>query len=184
MGEVVPYMVLVEKGYNPPPRLRLSDEEYAHTLQATIQVTVDVVAINRKKRQFYLAMRQAKPVAGWWWFGGRQNPGETPTEAAVRIMKRETGLDLSSERFKFVAYIHHMCKDREQEPQDMGCHMLAGTFVFEPTEEELSCMKGQLEKKEYASEIALRPFGLSGLLAEGARPQVLQLYDKMFGIYP
>lgn len=82
-------------------------------------------------------------------------------------------------RFSIVCINEYIWKDREQHPQDIGCHALAHTFVVELSEEERVLVSASLEKAEYEPG-GLREFGRKELVAEGVHPMLVHLYDKIF----
>ena len=160
------------------PAVRLSDDEYEKVLRCLVLACTDIVIIDRDKQIFYLANRISKPMTGWWWIGGRMGAGETKEEAAMRNFKRETGLNLSSDRLRLVAVFDYFWKDRQQVPQEVGCHMLAYTFVVELTAEELAAIG--LEKSEYEASAGLTAFNREQLIKEKVFPAILDLYDLIF----
>ena len=167
-----------EDGFQPVPSVFLSDEEYGRGLQCFVPCTADIVIINREERTFYLARRKSKPVPGWCWIGGRMKPGELKEEAAARLFKRETKLELSPERFELVAVIDHRMNDRQQAPQELGCHMNAFTFVVELTPDELASIS--LDEKEYEAEVGLTAFSDINLAVLGVREIICELYNHIF----
>lgn len=169
-----------ETGTQPIPRIHLSDEEYGRGLQCFVVASTDIVLVNLDLELFFLARRKAKPVPGWWWLGGRMQPGETEKESAVRCLRRETGLEISPDRLTLVGIVSHICKDREQGPQNLGCHMLAYTFTLEISRDELRQAAAQLDPNEYDRASGLRTFDRNALIKAGVRPQVLDLHRHVF----
>lgn len=169
-----------EAGYQPFPLVRLSDDEYGRGLQCFVPTCTDIVPIDKNRRVIYLARRVSKPMTGWWWIGGRMEPNETKEEAAVRNFKRETGLEISQNRFRQVAVLDYRWKYRAQSPQEIGCHMVAFTFSVELTAAELASLSGNLENKEYEKETGLFAFNREQLVGEGVFPAILDLYDHLF----
>ena len=82
-------------------RIHLPNEgiKFSQVTQAFIQVCVDVIPVNYKKRILYLAPRISQPMAGWWWIGGKRFPGELPNEAIKRRFQEETSLNFQAEKF-------------------------------------------------------------------------------------
>lgn len=171
----------MQEGFQPPPATRLSDEAYAQALQVFVPLCADIVPINRAKRIFYLAPRRLKPMNGWWLIGGRMTPGETKIEAAARKFKAETGLAISQDRFKLVAFLEYRCKDRQQEPQEIGCHSICATFTVELTPDELASIPGNLDEREYDKDVGLSAFDRERLVKEKVFPSFIDLYDQVFG---
>lgn len=167
-----------EIGYQPIPGVRLDDTEYARALQRFVPACTDVVVIDRREQLFYLAARTSKPITGWWWIGGGIQAGMSKEEAAVAGFKREAGLTLSTERLMLVAVNDYRFKDRAQEPQDIGCHMLGYIFAVELSKEERASLV--LDPNEYQSGSKLKPFDRTGLVTSGVFPAVLDLYDDLF----
>ena len=169
-----------EDGYQPIPSVRLSDDEYGRGLQCFVPACTDIVSIDINRKEIYLARRVSKPMTGLWWIGGRIEPNETKKEAAARNFKRETGLEISTARFKLIAVFDYRWKDRAQSPQEIGCHMLAFTFSVELTMEEFTSLHGNLEEKEYEKGTGLFAFNRERLVEEKVFPAILDLYDHVF----
>lgn len=170
-----------ENGYQPIPSVRLSDDEYGRGLQCFVPACTDIVPINVDRQIIYLARRASKPMTGWWWIGGRMAPCETKEEAVARNFKRETGLELPQNRFKLMAIFDYRCKDRNQSPQEVGCHMLGYTFTVELAAMELTSISVDLdEQKEYEKGTSLFAFDRERLVREGVFPSILDLYDHVF----
>lgn len=167
-----------EAGYQPIPGVRLDDTEYARALQRFVPACADIVVIDKKEQLFYLAARTSKPITGWWWIGGGIQAGMRKEEAAVVGFKRETGLTLSTERLVLVAVNDYRLKDRAQEPQDIGCHMLGYIFAVELSEEERASL--MLDPNEYQSGSSLVGFNRHALVAANVFPAALDLYDDLF----
>lgn len=172
--------IYTEAGFKPIQKMRLSNREYAKALQALVIACVDIVVINRKHKFFYLAFRRAKPVRGVWWLGGRVFPGETDKVAALRCLKRETGLKVESDRLKLVASVDYMFKDREQKPQNIGCHTRSHVFAAELNPEEISFASRHLDEDEYDRNFGLKPFTYKALIKAKARPIIIDLYKDIF----
>jgi len=170
--------VYVEEGFQPIPRVRLEDAEYGRGLQRFIGVCTDIVIVNRERRQIYLARRRSKPMTGWWWLGGGQMVNETDVEAATRSFERETKIRLSHYRLIRIATHDYFWKDRQQEPQSIGCHMEGKTFMVELTDAEISNIK--LDPDEFEAEKGLTAFTREELVKEGVFPAILDFYDMVF----
>merc|ERR1712194_166578 len=59
-------------------------------------------------------------MGDWWFMGGRMFPGETPVQSAQRLLQRELGLAIESERFRVVCAQAFAFGMREQEPREHG----------------------------------------------------------------
>ena len=97
-----------------------------------------------------------------------------------RNFKRETGLDLPSERFVFVTMTEYLWQDREQEPQGNGTQTLCHQFVIELTEEELGIARNGLEAREYEPGYGLQEFNRDRLVQEAVHPVIIDVYDTVF----
>lgn len=169
-----------EEGYQEIPSVYLPEEEYGRALQCFVPACCDVLIINREQGLFYLAYRKRKPMVGFWWIGGRMAPCETKEEAAIRNFKRETGLELTADRLRLIAVFDYRWKDREQEPQIMGCHTVVYTFIVELSNEELAFVSSHLDEGEYKKEIGLVAFNREQLIKKQVIHPVIKLYDYLF----
>ncbi len=167
-----------EDGYQPIPNIRLHDKEYGRALQRFIAVCADILPIDREKRLFYLALRTAKPLPGWWMIGGGIAAGTSKEEGAIANFERETTLLLPANRFELVAVNDYRSKDRAQSPQDIGCHTLGYTFAVELTPKELDSVN--LDPSEYAANEGLKPHNRNQLIAASVHPAIVDLYDDLF----
>ncbi|PIZ92893.1 MAG: hypothetical protein COX82_03780 [Candidatus Magasanikbacteria bacterium CG_4_10_14_0_2_um_filter_41_10] len=123
---------------------------YALASAAMIVVTVDVMIINRARRSVFLSKLSAPPQKGWYWYmGGRRFPGEDARSAMHRKFHQETGLDVDPHRFEFVTIAEHTFVDREEEPQDVGRHSMAHTYVIELTADEIETVRRGLDPTEF-----------------------------------
>lgn len=171
----------VEDGYQPIPPIRLSDEAYGEALQCFVPACTDVLPIDREKKVIYLAKRAAKPMAGWWWIGGRMVAQEAKETSAVRCFERETSVALEETRLQLVTVFDYRWKDRAQTPEDLGCHMLGYLYVVELTDDERTHASSHLETKEYEAGIGLVAFTRAQLLEAGVFPAIVDAYDHIFG---
>lgn len=171
-----------ERGYQPIPLIRLSDDEYGNGLQCFVPACTDIVPIDVGQRTIYLAQRASKPMTGWWWIGGRMDPCEIKEEAVVRRFQQETKLELPQSRFRLVAVFDYRWKDRAQNPQEIGCHMLSYTFTVELTPKELAFVSANLEEKEYDKEAGLFAFNRKRLVEGKVFPSIIDLYDHVFPV--
>ncbi len=170
----------VESGASQIPNVRLSDEEYTRGLQCFVPLCTDIVPVDRERKLIYLAKRSAKPMAGWWWLGGKMNPSETKEGSALRCLRRETGLVISEDRLTLVAFMDLHWKDREQNPQAIGCHMADYIFAVEFSSKELGHIRENLEAQEYHVGEGLTPFDRKGLIEVEVFPAILDVYDTLF----
>jgi len=170
----------IEPNTSPIPNLRLPDKEYADAIQCLVFGCSDIIPINKSKRVVYLSKRISKPAPGWWFIGGRMQINDNPLQAAARNFERETSLKLPLERFQLNAIFDYLWKDREQEPQNIGCHGIAFTFTVELSDEELAIAGNHLDQKEFQANEGLTEFDREKLIAENVYPSILDLYDQIF----
>ena len=169
-----------EPGFVPLPGTLLSDETYAEVSQSIALATADIVLVDSTRERMYLARRRARPLQGWWWIGGRMMAGETPLHGAVRKLEQATSLRAESSRLVPVAVFNYLWKDRAQAPQDIGCHMVAHTYLFEPSANELQMIVRNLDPSEYDLSTGLVAFDRQRLLQEQVFPVISDLYDHLF----
>ncbi len=159
--------------------IRLDDSEYARAIQCLVVVCTDIAIVDRSKRLIYLAQRSTKPAQSWWWFiGGRVLFGETELASARRCFLRETGINPPEDRFVYYGPPNrYFFKDRQQEPQEVGCDSLCFTFAVDLLQHERDKIK--LDAVEYGGS-TLRPFGETDLYQEGITDQVRDMYHRIF----
>jgi ADP-ribose pyrophosphatase YjhB (NUDIX family) len=176
----VPYRAYFELGTKKKPPVFLNDETYGKAIQSLVVVAADAVPINRERRTFYLAKRIAKPIQGWWELGGRICSGEPESEAISRIVKRETSVKVSPERFILVSQSRYFLKDRQQEPQDAGNDTFCYHFAVELTDDELIIASANLDENEYERSFGLREFDREKIVKKNVELPILDLYDTVF----
>src|SRR3989344_2221000 len=133
------------KSWPKPPYL--SDEEYGKCMEAFPRVCCDIIALEPKSRQLYLVKRTHHSAIGRWDFGGGMRRGQTPKEAAIINLKRETGIILEKDELTFLFQTMMYWRYRNPKPQELGEHCLVFTFCFVPTPEEIAGIK--LDPTEY-----------------------------------
>ena len=166
----------------PSPAL-LSDDEYARAMEAFPRSCTDVLAVQPESKSLILAKRKHQSGLGVWMFGGGQRMGETPREAAVRLMKREIGIDLLPEDLNFLWLSVNFWVQRNPEPQDRGEHGIIFTFVFVPTPEELLIIASSLDPEEYDLAHGIRFYTLEDLklLKEPHKVKLIEYWHAVFG---
>lgn len=168
---------------NPKPADFLSDETYAEALTSFMVVCSDVVAIHPEHKTFYLAKRKIHAGKGPWMFGGRRRRFETATEGALRCLKRETTLDLTSERLSPISVIEAYWQYRKLSPEEEGQHDILFLFSFTPTMEELTTIEKNLHTDEYEaypSGKMIEEFDLARLEAECPNRPLAYYWRKIF----
>lgn len=167
----------VDPSYQPIKGVRLDDHEYARALQRFPGVCTDVVLVHDER--FWLAKRRSKPHSDWWWIGGGVMAGTDYLAAVKKNLLRETTLDLEPKRFTLHAIFTYMWPNRQQEPQDIGCHMEGWTYAVEVKPEEIALAARSLNE-EYDRSLGIQGFDRSRIVDERLHPHVLMLYDKIF----
>lgn len=160
--------------------LWLSDEEYSRAMSALPIVCTDAVIIERGTGLFYLARRRVQPCPDWWIIGGRVSAGEPFLDAMRRNFLRETGVDVSTERFSMMSIYRFLWATREQAPQTAGSDNLAFTYAVELTPAEREWAAQHLDPTEYDHKIGLRPFTCANLQSAQVHPSLIDLYDACF----
>ena len=163
----------------------LSDDTYSEAIRGMVIVCADVVIVDRNHRTVYLTTRRHLPMAGLWWIGGRVRAGEVETAAIRRNFQRETGLDLTIDRFQVVPLLtRYHWSERQQEPQDVGSDNLCYNFAVELTADELAYAASHLDPNEYDAAAGLRAFSRSQLVelknAGRLHPVILDVFAAIF----
>ncbi len=167
-----------EKDYKEIISPRLTEEEYEKSLRAFVILCTDILIIDKNKKTIYLAKRKAKPMNGWWFIGGRMYANETKEDSAIRCFKRETDILLQKEDLELVALIDHRFKDREQIPQEIGCHTVSYVFIIDV--EKINFEKVLLENNEYVEGSSFEEFDRQKLLDYGIFESMIDVYDTIF----
>ncbi len=166
-----------------PPATFVSDSEYARAMEVFPRACTDVLAVQPESKSFILAKRKHQAALGVWMFGGGQRMGETPREAAVRLMKRETGIDILSEDLQFLWLSVNFWRHRNPEPQGRGEHGIIFTYVFVPTPEDLRVISSSLDPEEYDLAHGIRSYTLSDieLFKEPHKVKLIEYWHAVFG---
>jgi len=117
-------------------------------------------------------------MKGWWWTGGRMLVGEYEEESANRCFKRETSLDLPTERFNFISLNRLWWKLRKELPETLGCDDLTYCFTVELSKSELETASSNLIPSEYKS--GFSAFDKERIEREDLHPIIKVLYDEIF----
>ena len=168
-----------EPGFQRMEKQFLTNEEYARAIETFIVTCADTIITDKTAKCVYLAKRRSKPLRDMWWMiGGRRQPGVPAREAMQTIFKRETLLELPSERFVFVALAEYLLKDREQEPQNKNQHTQGYTFAVDLTAKEREVVAAHLDSKEYYIDLGLRAFGIQQLEDDAYHPTLIALATR------
>lgn len=162
------------------PRTFLTEEEYGRALESLVVVCADVLVVNKERNVLLLASRKAKPIQGPWMFGGRLYAGERETDAASRILERETSLHIEKSRLQYIGMHRYVCSERQQIPQDKGSDTLAFNFYLELSNEEIQQAASSLDSDEYDKEAGLKEFDMKALESEHVHPALLDLHNQIF----
>lgn len=101
-------------------RTFLPDDQYGVALDNLVKGCTDILLLNPEGTHIFAGKRCVQPQPDWWFMGGRMFPGETPVQSAQRLLKRELGLEIESERFRVVCAQAFAFGMREQEPKEHG----------------------------------------------------------------
>ena len=160
--------------------VRLSDGDFAAAMESFTIVGTDVLFVNRTNQTIYLAQRIALPLQGFWMIGGRMFAGENEFESMKRTVKRETSLDLPTDRFELITVNRYLWATRAQEPHDKGSDNLCYTFVAELTPDELAVASHNLDRDEYDASAGLTEFDAAHLEASNVHQAIKDLYALIF----
>lgn len=161
-------------------RVLLSEEVYSQAIEAFIIVCTDAVIVDSKRRTFWLAKRIIKPQPDIWLIGGRRLAGEKPYESICRCFERETTLGFSEGHFSFVTIAEFIWKNRQQFPQEIGCHALSHIFKIELNDSERAICAAALDTNEYDKDFGLCEFNRQKLIETKAHQLLIDLYDLIF----
>lgn len=131
----------------------LPDHEYARALDCLVKACCDILIIEKGDTEnsfkLLIGKRCVYPQKDYWYpTGGRMKPGESPTQAGIRIIKRELSLDsITKERFELVGHYSYLWELREQEPQNNGTADISCVLCIALTKEEVEKMVPN--KQEY-----------------------------------
>lgn len=102
-GKAVTYVpgsreyITSDTGAKPAFRKRiLNSQAYGDAISSFVQKTCDVLPFDPNTGRVFVATRQKEPQPADWVIGGRKYAGETDEEAALRNLKRELGIKVSS----------------------------------------------------------------------------------------
>jgi ADP-ribose pyrophosphatase YjhB (NUDIX family) len=172
-------IVYTEEGFNGMGEVFLPDDEYARAIEAFIVPCVDILIVDPNHTKAYLAYRIAKPLQNAWWFiGGRRVAGVVPREAAQRVFKRETSLEVDAARFVFITVIEYLFKDRAQTPQNKAVHTQGYTYALALTDEERAVVAANLDTKEYNASQGLKAFTLQEIKDGSHHPVVVEIASR------
>lgn len=162
----------------------MTDSAYTELIKNAIVVCSDCIIINRERKTLYLVKRIAKPMQGLWFIGGRRRKGETPVEGMRRCFERETGIDVTPERFQFVTITEYIWQDCQQKPQEMGSHTMNHQFVVELTDDEILTISNNLHPKEYDPAFGLQEFDRDAIYADSIciHPIIMDVYNHCFPV--
>ena len=93
----------------------LTDEEYGVALDNLVITCVDIVLT--RVGEILVGLRTNEPWKdGWMLIGGRMDAGESFGDTAKRHVKKNTGLILDSDRFKYIRTDSYLWSSRQQSP--------------------------------------------------------------------
>lgn len=164
------------------------DETFVKVLDGMPIPCTDIIWINPEKRVVYLAWRTVYATKGPWMFGGRQRRGETPREAAVRLLKAEVGTEIDLGNLHFIQWAIYFSKFRKQEPHTNGVHDIYFHYCYVASDELVARAQTRLEPKEYDLKHGIKLYTRADLEAIDPhgpygfnRAILLEEFDRIFG---
>lgn len=124
----------------------LPDTTYGEVLDSVVFGCADMSLIDEAGR-ISVVTRVREPQASDWCIGGRMIPGDAPAASAARNLKRETGLELPTDRFHYIGTYSTCWATRAQPPEGHGCHGLIMHFAVPVSKEEIARIR--LDPGEY-----------------------------------
>lgn len=160
--QTIAHFEYTDPGFEKPTPEFLTDGQYSQMLSTISFGCCDTLIVTDVG--FLLVKRKAKPATGQWWVtGGRREMGETKSEAAARCFKRETGLEVSLERFTLMGIADCRWNSRQQKPQDAGTHQDVYVHLLKLSNEEVGKLK--FDPQEFRPEDwCVIPFDKAGIM--------------------
>ena len=156
-----------------PPRPWLDEKEYFKACSVFVRVTVDVFLFNQKEKTIYLA-RRIIPIEGWMGLGGMVDPGENFREAAVRVVKKDSMLEISPEKLNLLVFFRCIYNANGNPIDSFGIQF---SYNIEPEYLRNICLKSE----EYSCE-SIRSFNKERLKKERSslHPGVEEVFKRIF----
>jgi len=147
----------VEEGWSGTRSTHVNTEIWGKVVRDNVVVScADVVVVNNVGK-ILLVRRNIQPLKGEYWvIGGKRNPGEARAESAQRHFKRDTRLNLLTDRFRYIDVYSTVFAVRNEPPQTNGSHTDNFTFAVVLLPEETATI--QLDPREYEDENAWQWF--------------------------
>jgi ADP-ribose pyrophosphatase YjhB (NUDIX family) len=120
------------------------DGEYGRALDTLVVACVDLLIVDGADNVL-LGRRQRKPQADLWLLGGRMRAGLPYRTSAVRNAHRELGVQLNLDCLtpREIGHYSLVWDEREQAPQDRGCHTISHVFGYQAGNNEFSRHNGE-----------------------------------------
>ncbi len=164
----------------------LSKDQLDMIMDNTVVPCVDVLMIDSHKKALLLAERTSRPAEGLWFVGGRIARDLDIESAAIAVVKRETGTDISPSKLGFLAVNRFAWDYRKFDPNKRGRVDVNFCYTYEPTDDELDHMRSRLTDDEYDITKGIRPYTrkeledfFAGSDTVNARV-LLDYWDKLF----
>lgn len=101
--------------------MTLELDKFSEVVRSAVLVSIDLILMDEQNRVL-LGQRTNAPARGYWFVpGGRILKDETTPEAAVRIVKRELGLDALPAPLELQGIYDHIYEDSYFDPS-VGTH--------------------------------------------------------------
>ena len=164
------------------------DQTYLQILDGMPIPCTDIIWINPEERIFYLAWRTVYATKGPWMFGGRQRRGESPRQAAVRLLQAEVGTLINQDDLYFIQWGIYFSKYRKQDPEENGVHNILFHFCYCANDELVIQAQQKLEPQEYDTAHGIKKYGYSDLEAIDPngpygfnRTILIEEFNRIFG---
>lgn len=120
------------------------DAEYGRALDTLVVACVDLLIVDGADNVL-LGRRQQKPQADLWLVGGRMRAGLPYRTSAVRNAWREMGVQLNLDCLtrREIGHYSLVWDERQQAPQDRGCHTISFVFGYQAAEGEFDRHNGE-----------------------------------------
>ena len=106
----------------------LDDDVYGVALDCIAKACSDFFLVHPDRERVLLGKRRVHPQPDWWFNGGRMMPGETVPTSCRRLLKRELGLEIETDRVEPYCCSTMAWSMRQQEPKTNGTSDLQAEF--------------------------------------------------------
>ena len=138
------YMTLTNGVIPPFAETMPDDREYGRAQDTLVIACVDLLVVDGADNVL-LGRRQQKPQADWWLLGGRMRAGLSYRNSAARNAWRELGVQLNLDCLteREIGHYSLVWDERQQAPQERGCHTITHVFGYQAAEGEFTGRNGE-----------------------------------------